>query len=416
MKKIIKIINIFLFTLVFFSFSLNFVSAVVVVWSYTDSTSNYTSALFQTADECNASLTQYRVNHPIISLNCVSSFTAAVGIWSYKESTDPSANTSASFQTIAECNANRAQYMIAHIGVNPTTCIISSDIPVSVTGIATTNTGNTYTLLAPIGGMTTAPTNIGDYFNKIFLIAIGLCGALAVIMIVIGGVQYMGDESIFGKTEAKSHIKNAILGLLIALASYVLLNTINPDLLGKGGVNIQQVSAEITPLYDRGATDPKQPNGESVRCVPLASGPCSVANLATTLGVDTITATAMSKICNMESSGTPATSGTDICKPGNTAFSFGLFQINLSANGSLAGPDCVGIFDRAVSSSDAIVPKYTSGFTCSLLPSKETLYNTCKNRLLDTATNLAIAKSLLAASPNKSPWIGDKKYCASAFN
>lgn len=108
-----------------------------------------------------------------------------------------------------------------------------------------TNTDDTYTLLAPIGDFTEAPNNIGKYFNKIFLIVIGLCGALAVIMIVIGGVEYMGDESIFGKTEAKSRITKAILGLIIALASYALLNTVNPDLLGGRGVNIKQVTAEI---------------------------------------------------------------------------------------------------------------------------------------------------------------------------
>lgn len=102
-----------------------------------------------------------------------------------------------------------------------------------------------YTLLAPIGDFKEAPTNVGDYFNIIFKIVIGLCGALAVVMIVIGGVQYMGDESIFGKTEAKSRITSAIIGLLIALGSYALLNTINPDLLGGGGVSIEQVSAEI---------------------------------------------------------------------------------------------------------------------------------------------------------------------------
>jgi hypothetical protein len=105
---------------------------------------------------------------------------------------------------------------------------------------------NLYKLLAPIPGMTEAPENIGDYFNKIFLLAIGLCGALAVIMIVIGGVQYMGNDSIFGKTEAKSRILASVLGLLIALGSYALLNTINPDLLGGGGVNIAQVKADIT--------------------------------------------------------------------------------------------------------------------------------------------------------------------------
>ena len=60
------------------------------------------------------------------------------------------------------------------------------------------NASSPYTLLAPLPGMTTAPTSIGDYFNAIFLIIIGICAVLAVIMIIIGGIQYMGNESIFG--------------------------------------------------------------------------------------------------------------------------------------------------------------------------------------------------------------------------
>lgn len=298
--------------------------------------------------------------------------------------------------------------------------IVVADGPVPLGPDQTTSFDNdTYKLLAPIGNLTEAPKDIGSYFNIIFKIAIGLCGALAVIMIIIGGIQYMGDESIFSKTEAKSKITAAIFGLLIALGSYALLNTINPALLG-GKINIKQVSAEIEPLYDRGSTDPKNANGESVRCTPVLSGPCSVANLAVSLGVDTETATAMSKICNMESSGTSIQSGTDYCNPPGTSlpFSFGLFQVNLAANGTLAstnGLDCSNLFDRKVASKDAIEPKYNNGFTCSLLSGKETLYNTCKNRLLDPTINLAITKSLLEASPNKSPWFGDKKYCASAF-
>lgn len=126
--------------------------------------------------------------------------------------------------------------------------------------------GGVYTLLAPIGDITTAPDNMGDYFNTIFTLAIGLCGVLAVIMIVIGGVQYMGDESIFGKTEAKSRITSAVLGLLIALGSYALLNTINPDLLGKGGIKINSVSATIDPEVHgdtpQAATNGKYCNGK----------------------------------------------------------------------------------------------------------------------------------------------------------
>lgn len=107
------------------------------------------------------------------------------------------------------------------------------------------NANSEYTLLAPIPGMEVAPKNIGDYFNILFKIAIGICAVLAVVMIVIGGIQYMGDESVFGKTEAKSQITKAILGLLIAIGSYALLNTINPAMLGKEGLNIKQLSMEI---------------------------------------------------------------------------------------------------------------------------------------------------------------------------
>ncbi len=103
-----------------------------------------------------------------------------------------------------------------------------------------------YKLLAPIGKTTEIKTNdIGKYFNILFNIAIGLAGALAVVMIVVGGIQWMGSESIFGKTEGKERVMSAILGLLIAVGSYTLLNTINPDLLGKKGLNVSQVLVQL---------------------------------------------------------------------------------------------------------------------------------------------------------------------------
>ena len=116
-----------------------------------------------------------------------------------------------------------------------------------------TDTGSDYKLLAPIGGSPTIKTNdIGNYFNILFTTAIGLCGALAVIMIVIGSIQYMGDESIFGKTEAKGKIFSAIFGLIIALGAFALLNTIDPSLTGKNGLNVAQVTATIVNLPDAG--------------------------------------------------------------------------------------------------------------------------------------------------------------------
>lgn len=105
---------------------------------------------------------------------------------------------------------------------------------------------STYTLLAPIGDFKEFKTDdIGKYFNILVKLAIGLCGALAVIMIIINGVMYMGEGSIFKKAQAKDGITDAIIGLLIALGSWAILNTINPDLLGGSGLSIRAAKLEI---------------------------------------------------------------------------------------------------------------------------------------------------------------------------
>jgi hypothetical protein len=145
-----------------------------------------------------------------------------------------------------------------------------------------------YNMLAPIGGITrmdssgTDPTcaadpqcitnDIGKYLNIIFKLAIGICAALAVIMLIINGVKYMGDESIFAKTEAKSGMFGAIVGLLIALGAWALLNTINPALTGQNGLNISSANVEIdeTPiLSDKGSV---APNKNSFNDCPVIGG------------------------------------------------------------------------------------------------------------------------------------------------
>lgn len=105
---------------------------------------------------------------------------------------------------------------------------------------------STYTLLAPIGDFKEFKTDdIGKYFNILVKLAIGLCGALAVIMIIINGVMYMGEGSIFKKAQAKDGITDAIIGLLIALGSWAILNTINPDLLGGSGLSIRVAKLDV---------------------------------------------------------------------------------------------------------------------------------------------------------------------------
>lgn len=72
---------------------------------------------------------------------------------------------------------------------------------------------------------------LGDYINKVFQIALAILGVISVIMIIIAGVQYMTVESIYGKSDAKQRITSAVSGLLLSLSIFLILNTINPELL-----------------------------------------------------------------------------------------------------------------------------------------------------------------------------------------
>ncbi|HPC12346.1 MAG TPA: pilin, partial [Candidatus Paceibacterota bacterium] len=110
---------------------------------------------------------------------------------------------------------------------------------------------NGYKLLAPIGNLDFVSYDpgednfVGNYLAIIFKLAIGIISALAVIMLIVAGIQYMGEDSIFGKTKAKNQMTNAILGLLIALGSYAILYTISPDLIGNKGLSIKKISIEL---------------------------------------------------------------------------------------------------------------------------------------------------------------------------
>jgi len=91
-----------------------------------------------------------------------------------------------------------------------------------------------YTPLAPLPDL--APgTDDGSFLYFIqnsFYLLIGVAGVLAVIMIMLGGIQYMSTDAISGKEDGKEKITKALLGLLLAIGAWLILNTINPAILG----------------------------------------------------------------------------------------------------------------------------------------------------------------------------------------
>ena len=88
-----------------------------------------------------------------------------------------------------------------------------------------------YTPMETIPGFDTSG-NFCSYISTVYKFGLWTIGICAMFMIIIGGYMYImsaGNNSSIGK--AKGIITDAIMGLLLAFVSYLILNEINPDLL-----------------------------------------------------------------------------------------------------------------------------------------------------------------------------------------
>ncbi len=74
--------------------------------------------------------------------------------------------------------------------------------------------------------------DISEYISVFYRFFIGVVGIFAVAMIMWGGIKWLIASGNTEKiSQAKDNITSAIIGVVIALVSYVLLNTINPMIL-----------------------------------------------------------------------------------------------------------------------------------------------------------------------------------------
>ena len=111
-----------------------------------------------------------------------------------------------------------------------------------------------YTPLEPgaFPGLSTASNpNFLNFLGQVFNYGISIAVVLALVMIIWGGIQKMTTDSWFGQDEAKKKIKDALIGLGLALVSWILLYTINPclvDFTGKAGCSTKNL------LFNAGST------------------------------------------------------------------------------------------------------------------------------------------------------------------
>ncbi len=72
--------------------------------------------------------------------------------------------------------------------------------------------------------------DFNQYVNALYGLAISIAALIAVVKIVLAGAKYMMDDIVTHKSEAKEDIKNALIGLLIIIGAWIILNTINSNL------------------------------------------------------------------------------------------------------------------------------------------------------------------------------------------
>ncbi len=122
---------------------------------------------------------------------------------------------------------------------------------------------------------------IGDIIAAIYIYGVGFVALAALIVFTAGGVRYIfaGDRD---PSEAKSWMKNAFWGLVLALTSWLILYTINPELVKNiGDLKLPKISTDFSPPQGKVFVCSKEEGGYTssqaceTRCGPLG-GTCNL--------------------------------------------------------------------------------------------------------------------------------------------
>jgi len=283
------------------------------------------------------------------------------------------------------------------------------------------DTNTTYKLLAPLPGFdgiyqVASNCPLGEYLRIMFNLLMGIAAVLAMIMIVAGGIEYMASELPSAKGDGMSKVKNAILGLLLALGAYLILYEINPNLLNvcleipRAKVTVKPITEAEQALNRSGAgkceivTDPKSD------CHPDKLKEHFPGNTGGTAPFDTNAALA-SAICNGESNGVVADVSMDKCAnsqggAGGANFSFGLFQVNAVShrNNLPAASGCKDAFSIPTGHGQLQGNKIpgSDSWTCTI--KNQAKYDQCKNWLLKPENNIAYAVTLSKSQQSWMHW------------
>lgn len=156
-------------------------------------------------------------------------------------------------------------------------------VTTSNAGQNTTSGSNlSYTPLEPLLGFNGSQSDVGGYISALLKIAVVLGGLAAVASLAFGGITYMVSEVVDKKSAARRRIMAAFFGLVLVVSSWLILNTINPQL-----VNLNMyfyptagLQNSITPsaqgvMLQPSAEQINQCRAKGAGCIPQGNGSCS---------------------------------------------------------------------------------------------------------------------------------------------
>lgn len=133
-----------------------------------------------------------------------------------------------------------------------------------------TNVNTQYTLLAPLpcsaglgatctgkdtnGEQALTTISLAQFISYAYKFMLALAVVLAVLMITIGGFEYMLSGATGTKTDAIKKIQDACWGLVLALVAYLLLYTIDPNLVSPSNLTIPPITYSAAFTQTNGAT------------------------------------------------------------------------------------------------------------------------------------------------------------------
>lgn len=99
----------------------------------------------------------------------------------------------------------------------------------AVASIASAGNPSDYLIVKDLPFIGTS-ADFGSYLNGLFQLGIGIAVTLAVVMLVVNGIQYMFSDIPGVKVASKNNLGNIVWGLLLAFSAWLILYTINPNL------------------------------------------------------------------------------------------------------------------------------------------------------------------------------------------